>query len=179
MKKKKNVGLAVIILLAIVAMGIGYAITAANLTVTGTANATASNEFEVAFDGVTTGSTGTATATAKSQTGTCVVTLDTVGQEQSCVFEVMNYSPAGINAALVDTNLKVYSDSGYTNVWTNSSSQYFTVVVTPGWSGTKNLTPNETTTFTVTVTLKKAWVGDTAHTENFYVKLADINAVQA
>lgn len=179
MKKKKKIALALAILLAVVAIGIGYAITAVNLTVTGTANAVTSDEFEVAFDGVVTGSTGTAAATARATTGTCEVTLDTVGQEQSCVFEVKNYSPAGINAALVDTNLKVYSDSGYANVWTNSSSEYFTVVVAPGWSGTKTLAPEETTTFTVTVTLKKAWIGDSNHTENFYVKLADINAVQA
>ncbi|MBP5678417.1 MAG: hypothetical protein J6X28_01135 [Bacilli bacterium] len=178
-KKKKKVALAVAILVAVVAIGIGYAITAINLTVTGTANATASNEFKVAFDGVTTGSTGTATAAAQAETGTCTVTLDTVGQSQTCNFEVMNYSPEGINASLVASNLNVYSDSSYNTAWTNSSSQYFTVTVTPGWSGTKTLIPGETTTFTVTVTLKKAWIGDSAHTENFYVKLADITAVQA
>ena len=177
--KKKNVIIAVAILIAVVAIGIGYAITAVNLTVTGTANANTTTEFKVAFDGVTTGSTGTASATAESTTGTCTVTLDTVGQSQTCVFEFENYSPAGINAQVVDSNLVVYSDSGFTTTWTNSSSQYFTVAVTPGWTGTATLTPGDTQTFTVTVTLKKAWIGDTAHTENFYVKLADITAVQA
>lgn len=177
--KKKNVIIAVAILIAVVAIGIGYAITAVNLTVTGTANATASNDFEVAFDGVTTGSTGTASATARSTTGTCSVTLDTVGDNQTCVFEFMNYSPAGINAEVVDSNLVVYSDSAFTTPWTNSSSQYFTVTTTPGWTGTATIAPGQTNTFTVTVTLKKAWIGSTAHTENFYVKLADINAVQA
>lgn len=177
--KKKNVVLAVAILVAVVAIGIGYAITAVNLTVTGTANATTTNEFEVAFDGITTGSTGTATAAAESETGTCVVTLDTVGQQQTCVFEVKNYSPEGIDAELVASNLLVYSDSGFQTQWTNSSSEYFQVAVASGWTGTLDLAPGDTTTFTVTVSLKKAWVGDTTHTENFYVKLANINAVQA
>ena len=177
--KKRNVVIAVAILVAVLAIGIGYAITAVNLTVTGTANATASDEFELAFDGVTTGSTGTAAATAHETTGTCSVTLDTVGANQTCVFEFMNYSPTGINAQVVADNLVVYSDSTFNTVWTNTSSQYFNVAVTPGWTGTKTLAPGETSTFTVTVTLKKAWIGDTAHTENFYVKLADINAVQA
>ena len=177
--KKKNVIIAVAILIAVVAIGIGYAITAANLTVTGTANANTTTEFKVAFDGVTTGSTGTASATAESTTGTCTVTLETVGQSQTCVFEFMNYSPAGINAEIDASNLLVYSDSSFTTQWTNSSSQYFTVAVTPAWSGTQTLAPNNTSSFTVTVTLKKAWIGDTAHTENFYVKLSDITASQA
>ena len=175
--KKKNVVIAVAILVAVVAIGIGYAITAVNLTVTGTANATTTNEFKVAFDGTTSG-TGTATAAAESETGTCVVTLDTVGQQQTCVFEVKNYSPQGIGAELVASNLLVYSDSGYNTQWTNSTSEYFNVAVTPGWSGTQTLSSNSTTTFTVTVTLKKAWVGDGNHTENFYVKLANITATQ-
>ena len=176
--KKKNVVIAVAILVAVIVIGIGYAITAANLTVTGTANATASNEFKVAFDGTTSG-TGTASATAESVTGTCAVTLDTVGQSQTCVFQFKNYSPSGINAEVVASNLVVYSDSSYTNQWTNASSEYFNVTVTPAWTGTTTLSPNATSSFTVTVTLKKAWIGDSTHTENFYVKLADINAVQA
>ncbi len=177
--KKKNVVLAVAILIAIVAIGIGYAITAVNLTVQGTANAETTDEFEVAFDGVTSGSTGTASAAAQSTSGTCSVTLDTVGQNQTCVFEFMNYSPQGINAQVSASDLVVYSDSGYSTTWTNASSDYFNVTVTPAWSGTAVLTPGQTSTFTVTVTLKKAWVGDTAHTEQFYVKLANITAVQA
>ena len=177
--KKKNVIIAVAILIAVVAIGIVYAITTVNLTVTGTASATTTSEFEVAFDGVTTGSTGTASATAKATTGTCAVTLDTVGNSQTCVFEFMNYSPTGINAEVDASNLVVYSDSAFNTQWTNSSSQYFTVTTTPSWTGTKTLAPGETSTFTVTVTLKKAWIGDTAHTENFYVKLADISAAQA
>ena len=91
----------------------------------------------------------------------------------------MNYSPQGINAEVDATDLVVYSDSGYSNVWTNTTSEYFTVAVSPAWSGTTTLTPSQTSTFTVTVTLKKAWIGDSAHSENFYVKLANINAVQA
>lgn len=176
--KKRNVVIAVAILVAIVAIGIGYAITSANLTVTGTANAETTNEFEVHFDGVNSG-TGVATAAAKSDTGTCSVTLDTVGQSKTCIFEFQNYSPQGISANVTASNLVVYSDSGYTTQWTNSSSEYFTVEVTPGWSGTQSLAPGATSTFTITVTLKKAWVGDTAHTENFYVKLADISASQS
>ena len=177
--KKKNVILAVAILVAVVVLGIGYAISAQNLTVTGTANAETTDEFEVKFDGVTTGSTGTASAAEKAETGTCTVTLDTVGDSQTCVFEFKNYSPAGINATVADTDLVVYSDSTFTTAWTDSSSEYFTVEKTAGWSGNLTLTPNQTSTFTITVTLKKAWVGDTTHTENFYVKLANINAVQA
>ena len=176
--KKRNVVIAVAILVAVVAIGIGYAITAANLTVTGTANAETTNEFEVHFDGVNSG-TGTPTAAAKSDTGTCAVTLDTVGQNKTCQFEFMNYSPAGINADVVASNLVVYSDSSYTTQWTNASSEYFNVTVTPAWSGTLTLAPGSTSTFTITVTLKKAWVGETTHTENFYVKLADITASQA
>ena len=179
--KRKNLVLAVAILVAVVAIGIGYALSATNLTVNGTANAATTDDFEVAFDGQnsTTGTIATATAGAHDTTGTCSVTLKDVNETASCTFEFQNYSPTGINATIDSTKLVVYSDSGFTTAWTNSSSQYFDVAVTPAWTGTATLTPSDTQSFTVTVTLKKAWIGDTDHTENFYVRLADITAVQA
>lgn len=190
MKNKKNVVLAVAILLGIVFLGIGYAAITTNLTVNGTAIAKVTNEFKVVYDGTNSGTTtdsvsGTsavATAADDATSGTCEVTLATVNATGTCTFEFKNKSPQGINALVNASNLKVYSDSGFTTAWTASSDEYFDVAVTPAWSGTATLAPNGTNTFNVTVTLKKAYVNadsTATYTKAFYVRLEDITADQA
>ena len=180
MKNRKSIVMSIAILIAVVGLAIGYAATSKNLTITGTATAnTTTADLNVVFDGTNNASTNaTATAADNAITGTCTVTLQNVGDSETCTFEFKNKSDAGINASITDSNLVVYSDSSFTTTWSNSSSQYFTVAQTAGWSGTKTLAPNDTETFTITVSLKKANIGASAVTENFYVKLDNIAPVQ-
>ena len=190
MKNKKNVVLALVILLGVVALGIGYAAITKNLEITGTATAKTTDEFKVVFDGVNQNddnddaddTQAVATAADGALTGECAVTLATVGKTGTCTFEFKNKSPEGIKASIDSTKLVVYTDSGFATAWTAASDPYFDVEVTPAWTGTKELAKDGTERFTITVKLKKAYVGDDTnptYTNNFYVKLADITAVQA
>lgn len=162
MSNKKRTYAVVAVILAVIALGIGYAATL--LTVTGNAIADQSAGAILALSNATTdgGETGT-TASAENATGTCTVHLKTAGQSATCSYEVgRNGMDAGVDA----TNLvaKVYSNSGLTSEW-SASDEWFTI--TPSIAQ-NTLANGQTTTANVTVTLKKANLTGADVSETFY-----------
>ena len=104
------------------------------------------------------------------------VTLTNVGDSQTGTFKIENGSAEGIKAVLNKDNIKICKDADCANEFT---SDYFDVVTSLNDSITipsKKGGADNTKTFTVTVSLKKAAVEE--QTENFYVVLKDIEAGQ-
>lgn len=188
--KRKNTLLGVGLLVAIIGLGIGYAIQAQELKVEGTATAQESaTSFVVKFTDVTpttaqtttNGSDGILTSVLANKTSdnkaTMEVTLTNLNDEVSASFTIQNASQKGLSAKIAPENIKIYSQ-GTTSEY---SSDYFDV--THNINETKTIqsgTENELT-FTVTVKLKKAFVSSDANntvTENFDIVLTGITAVQ-
>ena len=175
--KKKNTLLAVALLIGVLALGIGYAITASNLTINGTATAkdTASN-FSVVFD---TTVTPTGTADTKSYTNnttaTMSVELTNVGDSKNAVFTVKNASTSNINAIVEATDISASFVDHSGGLTAAQAADYFTV--TPTCTAAV-LAPGETTTCTVTVTLRQVSIsGD--QTGEFTVTISGIEGVAA
>lgn len=156
--KKRNTLLAVILLLGVITLGIGYAAVTKTFTVNGTANVSGLEEdaFNVHYTG-TPAVAGEGTTTANhdnDKTATMEVTLTNVGDAASATFTIVNENETGINASVLADTLKVVDSNN--EVWSAASSEYFEVAVTG--LDAKELAPNDTEEFTVTVTLKKASV---------------------
>ena len=142
MKNKKTI-IALTILLAVLALGIGYAtITNITLNITGSAAATASGDnFKVKFDSTVTptGTNATGTITGDRTAEITVSGLTTRGNAATATYTVKNES----------------TDLGATlsaNVTGNTNPTFFDVDCS---FGTTTLTPGGSTTVTVTVTLLK------------------------
>ena len=135
-------------------MGIGYALTASDLTINGTATAkdTASN-FSVIFDSSVT-PTGTAdTKTIDSDTtATMAVQLTNVGDSKTATYTIKNASTSNINAIVeaIDINATFKAHAGGLDA--TQAANYFSVTPT---CVAATLAPGETTTCTVTVELLK------------------------
>lgn len=197
MNNKKTIT-ALLLLLAVVALGIGYAAVTQTLKIEGTANAKESaTAFEIHFSNAQADATqtapteqnnqkevsSTASVTTNNKVAQMSVTLTDVADEQTCTFTVENTSQDGISAIIKPANVTIYSDSTLT---TPFSSDYFDVttsiesnLVVPSTTG------SNTATFTVTVKLIKAYVDSTeqqnapTHTENFYIKLDAVSSQQS
>lgn len=178
--KKKNTFLGVALLIAVLVLGIGYALTTGPLTIEGTATANQSaTSFNVKFTNATadeeiTDSESNVLASSSAQVtsdsvATMTVDLTNVGDSQTVTFEVTNDSQAGLKAVIDPANVKIYKH-GTTE---DFSSEYFTV--TQSITDSVEIASQDKTTFTVTVELKKAVIGD-AVTEKFDVVLSDITA---
>ena len=163
MSSKKRTYTVVAVLLAVIALGIGYAATL--LTVTGNAIADPSEGAVLVLSNATNtgGETGTS-ASADGNTGNCTVHLKTVGDSATCTFDVAR---DGMDAGVDVTNMvaEVYSDAGLQNTW-SASDQWFTITKSIGQS---SLTDGQSTTASVTVTLKKANLTSAAVSESFYL----------
>ena len=172
MKNKKRTYTIVGLLLAIVALGIGYAAVSTLLTIDGTATALQSDGVKLEFTGTPTNS-GTQSGNAASINGSdstkavCTVVLKNMGESATCTYTVAN-NTTDTSISAKDLEISVYSDSGYSNAWTSSSSTYFTITSA---IGSTTLANGATTTATVTVTLKKENTTGSNITENFYVKV--------
>lgn len=176
--KKKNTLLGVALLVAVLMLGIGYAIDAVDLTINGTATAQegdASFVVKLTDAKVDTTQTDTSKATANVATNglsaTMDVTLTNVGDSQTATFTVTNDSLKGLGAKLTAANVTVTGAA--------ETSNYFTI--THDVKDAELASEGGTTTFTVTVTLDKAYVGtaeDAASsvTENFTIVLNGIEA---
>ncbi len=169
--KKKSTVLGVALLVGIVLLGVGYAASSGPFKITGSANANASDKFNVAFNtDVTIPDTDTTKVTA-SVTGdtsaTMSVTLKEKDEAASATFTVKNTSPAGLKAVLGD--VKVYK-KGTTEAY---SSDYFTV--TPTLSSTTLASEGGTATLEVKVSLKKVALAQT--TEEFDISI-DVTPAQ-
>lgn len=197
MNNKKTL-VALLLLLAVVTLGIGYAAVTQTLKINGTATAKESaTAFEIHFSGAEPDESqitpteqnnqkevsSTASITADNKVAQMSVTLTDINDEQTCTFTVENTSQDGIKAIIKPTNITIYSNPELTTTY---SSDYFDVTT----NITSNIevlstTGNNTATFTVTVKLKKAYVDSTeeqnspTHTENFYIKLDAVSSQQS
>ncbi len=153
MSKKKKSFTLLAVLVAILALGIGYAaVSTINLRISGSATATGAEEgFDVKFTGTPTstkssGSTATVTpAITNDTTASINVTgMTKVDEEVTATYTVLNNSE---ELAAIIKNVTVSS---------NTESEYFDVTAAlAGSASTVTLQPAETTTVAVTVKLKK------------------------
>lgn len=160
MKKNKTI-LAIVLLIAILLLGIGYAaISGYTLNIGGTANATANTDnFIVKFTSATMGDNcdkaEIVASDANARTATMEVSgLKTAGDEATAIFVVTNESP--------DLNAKL---SVTTQEMTGTDSDYFDVKATIA-DNTTSMAPTGTRTVTVTVTLKETIIEDKTATIN-------------
>jgi len=163
--KKKNTMIAVVLLLAIVVLGVGYAAATGPWVINGTATATANDGFDVAFTSV---DDEEIAAVEGDTEGTMTVTLANVNDSETATFTITNNSPKGIGAEIDEDSIVVtYND-------TEVPSDYFDVTYELGNS---TITSNGgTTTLAVTVTLKQAALAEV--TETFKVSIGTISAIQ-
>lgn len=172
MKNKKKTYTLVAILVAILALGIGYAATSTLLSIEGTANVLTSDGVKLIFTGTPTNS-GTESGNAAAINGTdsskatCTVVLKNINDSATCTYTVSN-NTTDTTISAKDLAISVYSDSGYSTPWSASSSDYFTITSN---IGATTLAHGATTTATVTVTLKKENTTGSNIVENFYVKV--------
>lgn len=194
MNNKKTI-VALLLLVAVVALGIGYAAITQTLKVNGTATAKESaTAFDVHFSAASADATqvtpssannqkevsSTASVTADDKVAQMSVTLTDVNDEQTCTFTVENTSLDGIKAIIKPNSVKITSDAAGQTPFT---SDYFTIttniasdITIPSTAG------SNTDTFTVTVKLKKPYVDTSSehnqptHTENFYVILDAVSS---
>ena len=135
MRNRKKTYAVLAILVAIVALGIGYAAVSTLLQIDGTATVLESDGVKLEFTGTPTNS-GTEVGNAAAidannpAKATCTVVLKNINDTATCSYTVRNNST---DTTLTASNLAVgvYSDSGYSTTWvngsTNPSSQYFDI----------------------------------------------------
>ena len=161
--KKNRTLLGVALVIALLVLGVGYALSATNLNVKGNTSITASDtNFKVAFADVTEANiieegTGTVADTiskiSDTQINLGVNSLQAVGDEVTFQMTINNTSAAGIYASIPAPTITVGTNGSLDN------SKYYTV--TTDWTTTKELAPiNGNQTFTVTVKLDKAPVNN-------------------
>ena len=152
MKKKKSfVALALVV--AVLVLGVGYALTTIELKVNGdiTVSPDDSN-FDVKFTdakittaGTLAGQTDAATKGDGKTATLSVKSLKTVGEKVVAEYTITNNSKAGINATLSNPTATQTTDA---------AKDYYTVTAT--LADTNSIAPNGTKKLTVTVELVKA-----------------------
>ena len=163
--KKKNTMLAVLLLLAVVVLGVGYAAATGPWVINGEATANANDGFDVDFTSVDDETIGQIVSDTE---GKMTVTLTEVGDSETAVFTLTNNSPKGIAAEIVEDSISITYDADA------ASSDYFLVEYELG--STTIASDGGTTTLSVTVTLKQAALEEVK--EDFKVSIGTINAVQ-
>ena len=177
--KKKNTFLGVALLIAVLVLGIGYALTINGLKVTGTATAKEDgSNFNVIFTAADTDddtvNAEIDASDAQNKTAIMDVTLGKVGESVSAWFTIENTSANGITAVLDPSNVTLTSTGG-----AQFDSTYFDVVYDLGQEEAIELTPEHPTVdLFVTVTLKKAVIGDPVE-NTFFITLDGITAKAA
>lgn len=172
MNNRKKVFTLIILLLAIVVLGIGYAAVTTLLEITGTATVLPSDGVELNFTGtpsVTGGQSGTQAAIDSNDAtkATCTVVLKNYNESAVCQYTIQNVST---DQSLSASNIAIsaYEDSNYQSAWSASSSDYLTINTNIDRT-TLGTTGNATAT--VTVTLKKENTTGSNIIENFYIKV--------
>lgn len=188
MKNKKNTLFMVGLLIAVIGLGIGYAISTQDLTIEGTATAQESaSSFSVKFKtaspttAVTTEDEdgGVLTSVKAELTGNTTakmdVTLTDLNDNVTATFVVENASQKGLAAQILKDNVKIYKH-GTTEPY---ASSYFDVTTSVVDTTIPSVEDN-TYEFTVNVKLIKAYVGTTndSITETFDIVLEEIEAIQ-
>lgn len=183
--ERKNITI-LLLLIGVLGLAIGYALTTTELKIEGTATAKENaSSFDVNFTNaqadltqVTGKKESSASITQNTKIANMVVTLTEVGDSQTCTFTISNDSQAGIGAKITATNVKIYAHG----TTTSYDSEYF--AVTTNISSGINIPSitNNTRDITVTVTLKKAYVGETIQdvqtSESFDIVLESISSYQ-
>lgn len=157
MKKKKSfVTLALIV--AVLILGVGYAISNVDLSVNGDVKVSPDdNNFKVVFTDASIEGTGnTATVGTGTEATLHVETLTSVGDTATATYTITNQSQAGINASLSNPAVTYTEDA---------ANGYYEV--TAALADATAIAPNGTKTLTVTVKLVKAPVKEI--TGNFKV----------
>lgn len=177
--KRKNTLFGVSMLVAVLMLGIAYALTSGPLKINGTATAnTATDGFNVYFSNAsnetaTATASSTATITDDNKVAEMTVSLTNVGDSQYAKFKVKNDSDAGLKAKLNSSNIHIYSSIDTQTVF---DSEYFSV--TTDWDQTGvEIASQQEAELTVTVELIKAVAGETAVVENFYIVLDEFTAI--
>lgn len=161
--KKNRTLLGVALVIALLVLGIGYALEATHLNIIGATTITASDtNFKVAFADVTEaniikkGKGAAADTISKindTQINLGVNSLQAVGDEVTFQMTINNTSAAGIYASIPAPTITVGTNGSLNN------SKYYTV--TTDWTATEELEPGTgSKTFTVTVKLDKAPVNN-------------------
>lgn len=177
--KKKNTFLGVALLIAVLVLGIGYALTINGLKVTGTATATEDgSNFNVIFSAADTDDdTVNAEIDANDElkrTAIMDVTLGKVGESVSAWFTIENTSANGITAVVDPSDVTLTSTGG-----AEFDNTYFDIVYSLGQQEAIELTPEQPTVdLFVTVTLKKAVIGEPVENK-FFITLDGITAKAA
>ena len=142
MKNKKTLMIAGL-LIAVLALGVGYALNTIGIELTGNVNVDPNDaNFAVEFVGASTaGEVNEASYEADAATFT-VNSLSVVGDEATATFTIKNKSKAGVNASIDAVLVKT------------ANGEFFTA--TTDWVDDTVLNPNEEKVMTVTVTLDKA-----------------------
>lgn len=151
MKKRKSfVSLA--LLVAVLILGVGYAINSIDLKVNGDVSISADDSnFTVEFTEATvTGDGNTATIGDKTTATLDVKSLKTVGDTITATYTITNKSKAGVSASLTEPTV-AYTEGGTANGYYEATAALGT---------TNAIAPNGTTTLTVTVKLVKAPLDD-------------------
>lgn len=194
MNNKKTI-IALLLLVAVLALGIGYAAITQTLKINGTATARESAAaFDIHFIDATADTnqttpssennqkevSSTAAITSNNKVAQMSVTLTDVNDSQTCTFTVENTSLDGIQAIIKPSNVKITSDASGQTPFT---SEYFTITTNITSDITiPSTTGSNTSAFTVTVSLKKPYIDtsqeqtEQTHTENFYVILDAVSS---
>ena len=175
--KKKNTFLGVALLIAVLMLGIGYALTIDGLKITGTATAVEDNSnFSVKFTAANTDDADKVNAELDAtdpngKTAIMNVTLGAVGDSASAYFTIENTSASGI-AAVIDPSNVTITGPGETAY----DATYFDITYDFGQTDEIELnSTSPTADLLITVTLKKAVIG--ADKENqFFITLDGITA---
>lgn len=170
MGNKRRTYTIVAILLAVVALGIGYAAVSTLMTINGSATALQSDGVKLEFTGTPTNSgtqSGNSAAIdgSDSTVATCTVVLKNMNESATCSYTVAN-TTTDTSISAKDLAVAVYDSNNV--AWTSSSSSYFTI---SSAIGSTTLANGATTTVTVTVTLKKENTTGSDITETFTVKV--------
>lgn len=156
--RNRKTFIGIVLLIVVLLLGIAYAAITENLTITGTAKATTSDDnFKVVFTGETTPATTTdgvtATATADTTSATLNVEgLTTGGQTKSATFKVKNTSDELKAKLEVTTSQLTGANAGFFEVTTSIADTDAT------------LEPSGETDVTVTVELVKTPIEEVSAT---------------
>lgn len=157
MNQKKKKGLIALVILLVVAIGVGFAASQDPVNITGTASAVAT-DFDIQFktdaeitiqktEGAAINASGAYGANGNADATMTVSGLKNKGDYAEATYTIINKS-TDVNA---DITAKVSSAIG--------DADHYSVEVTGGANG---VAPDATTTVKVKVTLKKAFADDTA-----------------
>ena len=156
------------LLVAVVALGIGYAAVSQMMEITGNATVLQSDGVELEFTNASVsgdGLTGTSAAVDGSDAtkASCTVVLKNYGDSATCSYTI-GVASTDSTLSAKDVSIEVYQANKST-VWSASSSEYFTITKSISSSTIAN---NGSATANVTVTLKKENTTGSAISETFY-----------